>query len=158
MAWTKLGSTVLDATNNNIIVEFTPKNYLYVLAHILPSGVITSGVRFNDDSTASYTYMRVLNGGSAGSEGGLSYYAGASIRSEAERGIITMYIQNKDSTEKLIVSDLVFTAGTVPDNPVNRQSAVGKYTESDQIEKIDIVNQDAGTFYNGSELSVFGRD
>tara|TARA_R100001086_G_C11735435_1_gene230923 strand:+ start:185 stop:655 length:471 start_codon:yes stop_codon:yes gene_type:complete len=156
MAWTKLGSDSLDSTADSISVEFTSTNYLFVLAHILPSGSITTGMRFNDDDSAYYTYNQ-RNTDTLDSGDEQTSYPGASIPEEAQRAIITMYVQNFDSTEKLFVSDLLYTNGAVPGNVPIRQSAVGKWIEGDQIEKITLFTG-ANNYYTGTELSVFGSD
>lgn len=154
--WEELGRTTLTSTSDAITISsFTAKKYLLFLFYAIPSGAISGGVRFNNDSGTNYSRRRSINGGSDLTDAN-STNIGLAMNQES---FSTLFVINSATEEKLTIQEKIGNgasgAGTAP----GRDEGVGKWgNTSSQITRVDLVNFGAGDFAAGSQVVVLGHD
>jgi hypothetical protein len=159
MAWEKLGSaTVSSGTSDSISTDtFTAKKYLMIQVHTIPDGQVTANYRFNADTGSNYARRQSSNGASDGTAISQDHLlAGHGVSGETT--LVTSYIINEASKEKLVITQImgaVAGAGNAPD----RRELVGKWANtSAQITSVTLYNNDSGSFAAGTEILVYGTD
>lgn len=155
--WEEIGRTTLKTAGDTLSVANLPaRKYLSFRASIIPSGVVQTNLRFNNDSATNYAF-RYTNNNAVGS-------TGVSIGQVNDL--------NNTSNYLVVVGDVMNVAtqvksGFVKSNDSSTSAATApNYVEfyfkwantSVQISRIDILNVGAGDFAIDSELVILGHD
>jgi hypothetical protein len=156
--WEELGRTTLGSAGNSIVVNFSARKYLMILAQLSATGgTITGLTRFNNDAGSNYS-RRVSDNGAADvtntSGSGIEISAGGAAAPFQAHG----YISNIQTLEKIYTG---WATGATPGagNAPFRSERTGKWANtSNQITMIDVQNAGTGQFAIGSEVIVLGHD
>jgi|TARA_R110002020_G_scaffold124883_1_gene281998 hypothetical protein len=159
MTWDFLSSTTLTEAGDTIDSgTIQAKKTLFVQVFGIATGNLDACViRFNG-STSGYS-IRKDNDGDGGStntnENGINYMsANASQNHYAD-----FQIMNIDGEPKILIDRTVRDGGSGAGSPPSRKVMLGKWTGTDQITQIQVVNRDGSGSYNtNSYLNVFGSD
>ena len=155
----------LNGTNNGATFSsdtFTPtsfvaKDNLMILYHGLASGNIAGRIRFNSDSSSSYSQRGSRNGGSDGTGGSrtnVSHTLSPATNSSDEFGVSN--VMNKSDQEKLWITHSMDTLDGANQDP-NRSEIVGKWANtSDSISSVSVYESESGSFDTNSEVVVLG--
>ena len=158
--WVELGRTTLGSPGDSIALTSIPdKRYYMVLTSIDTSGNAGEEFRFNSDSGSNYSERTSNGGGADGTEVSQSQapFGVASFITLPRIGV--SYISNFATKEKLLMSNAMQSGTAGASNAPNRKEFAGKWVNtSDPIDKIDVINRQAGDFATGSELVVLGWD
>lgn len=163
MVWQKLATKTLGADADDLdIGDVTPllgKKFLQILAHTLPSGVITEDYTFNNDGGVKYARRSSTNGG-ADTTNVSATKLELSFSAIADQLLGVHYALNINTEEKLGIYFLISdNAATGAGNPPVRGEFVYKFTETvNQITRIDINNVQAGSYATDSNLTALGTD
>ena len=167
------GVSSLDGCKNDDIIEegelipaktlstgtFSAKKHLMIQMNVNPSGNASNYIRFNGDETNKYCFRRAEDGGSATSlinKSGVYWE-----RDYTEQGFATISLLNISSKEKLgIMNSMTHNGdGSGSSNVPKRGEIVFKWTGTDQITKIELVNVgQTGNYGEGTEIAVYGTD
>lgn len=156
--WEELGRTTLGSAGDTITVSSLPaRKYLKVKINLYDSGSIDANLRFNNDSGNNYAYRIATDGA-----------ADATTTSTAQivpsaAGTFDHYIElditNVASAEKGVIglANRLNTAGA--GNAPGRRETIAKWANtSDAINRIDVINGQAGSYDTGSEVIVLGHN
>lgn len=158
--WQELGRNTLTVAGDTLSVTSLPaRKYLYILLAVQGTGgTISVGIRFNNDSSANYSYRLSANGGadSTGVSDNSALITGATTYANF---IFNANIINIAAQEKLMVgwrhNPGTAGAGNLPD----RTEHLSKWANTAaQINRIDAVNLGTGDYAIGSELIVLGHN
>ena len=161
MAWELLGSTKLTSAGDIITVDnLTAKKFLYVQYFIIPSGSLDNiSARFNDDSGSNYARRYSTDGGADGASTSLNKLRFRSGGAVSNTFFGEFPIINISDEEKLVISHQVRNNTNGASNAPSRAEMVGKWANtSDQITRIDLIQDGSGDFAADSELVVWGTD
>lgn len=158
--WLELNRTPLVAPSDTIDVTVPKKRFLMILAFLDNSGSITPRLRVGTttiDVAANYTNKFSANGG--GDSPSVSDTSMIAGETGSYPRFVIFWIDNSPSGEKFAliqsVSRDVAGSGTAP----SRVEIVSKWqSQSDQIDKIQLLNTGTGDFDTGSEVVVLGWD
>lgn len=155
--WEELGRTTLSGAGDTIsVTPVAARKHLRIIISGLQSGSIRPLVRFNNDSGNNYAYRTSTNGGADATANTQS--AISTIGTGAVDVLVVLDVVNIASKEKY-VSGTYINSATGAGNAPSRIEIVGKWVNtSDQITRVDIVNDQAGDFAIGSEVVVLGHD
>jgi hypothetical protein len=160
MTWDFLASTVLDSSNSTIDSgTIEEKKNLYVQVFGIPDGNLDACViRFNGDTDPNYSLYKQNDGTTASSntdENGINYM---SANTTTDSHFADFQIMNIDGKPKILIDRTVRCASGANNAP-NRKVMVGKWTGTDPITQIEIVNRDGtGDYAANSYLNIFGSD
>ena len=157
--WEELADVTLSSSGALSSGTITAKKYLWVQAYCsgAASGSPDGYVKFNN--TGNYTHKRSHNGGSATSSSSDSI----GIRADGSGGttprFFNFFIINKSADEKMLISQSVTQQAAGATNAPTRTVASGKWIDtSNQITRIDIVNQSSLDWTAGSFIKVWGSN
>jgi hypothetical protein len=159
--WEELKITTVTGspTDNINSGAFTAKRYLLVVIHCFASGTGgISGADLKFNSTASGYNRRYSTNFAAGATGTSEAALGGAGTASGTTGdtIFGVWlISNNDGAEKLCIGDYNYTTPSASDSPNSRQIA-GKWTGTDQITNIEVINNGGGSFDVGSTVKIFG--
>jgi len=155
--WEKLGDDIASHGDDTMEVSVSDYQYYLLLGHCMKNGAINAKLRFNDDSSSHYAYTSYANGG-------VKFESAPDSRIDLYRDtddkFFMAYIDNTQQDVKQVISkDMENTDTGSGDTPV-RDQTVGKYVPSSNtsITKINVFNDNAGSFTTGSEILVLGAD
>jgi hypothetical protein len=138
-----------------ILDEHTMK-FLLVRAYIIPSGTVEALLRFNDDSSASYSRRQSANGAAD-----TTNVSATSI--DLGNGTFTtprqfdILIVNKTAKEKLVMVQQVGPGTAGAANAPTRLEQVGKFVVTvNQIMRVSIINAQSGEYAAGSRIINLG--
>ena len=162
MAWGKAGSTTLTTTGDTITVsDTTASDFNQTLSHVIQtSGNIRMATRVGNgsiDTGSNYANGSSENGGAKSNATSQTYHKNSG--SVASDMFTINYAVNIATEEKLFISHNIVRstagAGTAP----QRMNSVGKWANtSNQFDSIETVNDQAGDYASGSNLTVLGSD
>jgi hypothetical protein len=151
--WEELGRTTLASAGDTISVTgLASKKYLLVLVSIAASGANNMVIRFNNDSSSIYHFRASNDGGADGTASDASSIT-VSVSSTTSKAS-TIQIFNFENVSKLVQGHTIVSAA-----PPNRREFAGRWTNNtDFINRIDIINTEAGDYAAGSEVIVLGHN
>lgn len=123
---------------------------LRVIMFLMPSGNITSNLRFNNDSGSNYAFNRVT--GDSVSQTSV----GTGNSNLDQYSVIDIY--NRSATEKLINWYTTFGSASAAAAPIWDRVTGKWHNTSAQITRVDAINGGSGDFAAGSRLIVLGKD
>lgn len=159
--WTEVGRTTLGVAGDSILVTGLPnKRYYQVLTSLLPTGGNTTGrIRLGNttiDSGTNYAQRISINGGADGTNATQPRWQGSAFSTPTPH-FQNYYISNLSANEKLGIGHAMIqnTAGAA--NPPQRSEWAQKWTNAvNPIERIETLNDQAGSYDIGSEMVVLG--
>ena len=157
--WKELGRTTLSSAGDAINVSsFAAKDNIMILQHGIPSGNISSRLRFNSDTGSNYAQRGSRNGGSDASGASRDNVSFSLNPGNASVEWLIAKVINKSDKEKLWISHGIDgTAGA--GNDPNRSEIVGKWANtSAQITTVNVYHTEGGDYAAGSECVVLGCD
>ena len=155
-SWKELGRATLSSDGDSLDVgSITAKDNLMIISYVKEtSGSLHASLRFNNDSGSNYAHRSSTNGGSdwtSTSQDKLRHGAGTSNT----RQFNVSTIINKSDQEKLVHTSMAYTQ----DGTLYREETVGKWANSSaQINDVELLNTQSGSFDSGSEIIVMGFD
>lgn len=158
-AWQELADVELGSAGDSLSSgTFTAKKFLRWEAYILPSGVYTIQLRFNNDSGANYAHRYTIDntvGSSGTSVTNIGNFEGAAANPITIRG----ECNNFTATQKLGFTRSVSGSSSAATAPAYVDFYFKWANTSAQITRLDIINVAASTdMAAGSRLVVYGRD
>lgn len=153
-----LKRTVLTAAGDTISVTPIPlRDDLRVVVRCGDSGAIAATMRFNNISTATYSYwVSYSRAAGAVTASANAYAIHAATASESYGFKSDINIWNSASEFKVIDSRSADAFGTDATSSVNFSESFGKWASTSQVTRIDILNGGAGDFAIGSYVEVYG--
>lgn len=128
----------------------TARKFLKVILFLIPSGNISSNLRFNNDSGANYAFNRV----SGDSVSQTSIGTGNS----ALKQYSVFDIYNRTATAKTVQQYTVFGQASAATAAIWDRTIGEWHNTSVQITRIDAINGGSGDFAVGSRMIVLGHD
>ena len=159
MAWGKLGSETLTSSGDLMNTGTIASNkFIQVLGHLQDTGgIIYDFMRFNSVSTSTYARRRSVNGASEGTVVNNTF--NEISNNTASDHFHVSYIFNLASEEKLVMNFSCEQKATGASNIPERYESYGKWAEtSNAITSIQMVNEGAGSYDTGSNISALGSD
>lgn len=159
--WEEIARTTLAVAGDTITVSSIPaRKYLKIIfMGIATGGTLDSNIRYNNDSSALYSYQGTLNGAfaSAVTQTGQPVESGTVASGGVE--FSETAILNIATLEKIGFMSTSSTGTTGSgSSPVNITAGVKWSNTSAQISRVDAVNTGTGDFAIGSEIVVLGHD
>ena len=136
------------------------KKYLMVQYKIVADGTLDNiAAQFNNDTGNNYAY-RVSVDGSADStvtsNSKIRFRFGSAVSNDF---FGTLNIINESTKEKLVINDQIRSNTAGAGNAPSRAENVAKWANtSNQITRVDIIQDGSGSFTDGSEITVYGTD
>ena len=163
MAWEKLGSNKLGVAGNTITVDgFTAKKHLMIQLHTFTTGGNTKpALRFNNDSGSNYANRDSQDGGADATE---TSVAEIRLSQDGHGGTVgqfgsTINVINETTEEKLVIAETIRVNATGAGTAPARYEIASKWSDtSNQITRVDIINEGTGNFDVDSEVTVYGTD
>lgn len=159
--WEELGRTTLGSAGDTITVSsFAARRYLKIITTVFDTGGAISGLlRFNNDSGNNYSRRYSVNGSGTDTTqvSQSSILAHSVSAANPQRAEIDVYNVAADEKVCTILATGASTAGagTAP----SRIDGGGKWSNTtDQITRVDYINDGAGDFAIGSEVVVLGHN
>lgn len=158
--WEELARTTLSGAGDTIsVTSITARRYLRVIVSARDTGgTIGFLARFNNDTSANYARRYSVNGAADTTE---TSQTSILVGSVAVAGPMTsdVFIDNFGTDEKTVLFHAGSASTAGAGNAPSRVEGSGKWVNtSDQITRIDIVNNGSGDFAIGSEVVVLGHD
>ena len=160
--WKEVGRTTLGSAGDTIDVTSLPdKRYYMVLTDIIASGTVGIRHRLGNssiDTGSNYADRNSVDGGSDGTNtSGTAIGVGGGGSTGGE--FFNCFVINNASNEKLFIIHSVKQntagAGTAP----RRKEVVGKWSNtSNQINIVEYLQSEAGSFDTGSFIKVWGSN
>ena len=160
--WEELASVELTSAGDSISSgTFTAKKYLWIQGYVKASGAIQGKIRVGNvtiDTGSNYADRNSVDGGSDGTNtSGTAIGVGGGGSTGGE--FFNCFIINNASNEKLFIIHSVKQntsgAGTAP----RRKKVVGKWSNtSNQINIVEYLQSEAGSFDTGSFIKVWGSN
>lgn len=158
--WEELGRTTLGSAGDTITVNNIPaRKYLIILANLTATGGnINALVRFNNDTGNNYS-RRVSDNGAADSTATSASSIGA-IDAVADGPVNVRMLTTNVAAQEKIIEFQGYRRGTAgAGNAPARREGLGKWANtSDQITRVDVINDSTGDFAIGSEVVVLGHN
>lgn len=163
MAWQKLGSTKLTSAGDTITVDnLTAKKHLMIQLHTFTTGGNTKpALRFNNDTGSNYANRDSQDGGSDATETSVSEIR---LSQDGHGGTVghftsTINVINESSKEKLVIAETIRVNATGAGTAPARYEITSKWANTtNQITRVDIINEGTGDFAADSEVTVYGTD
>lgn len=154
----ELGRTTLGGAADTIsITSFSARKYLKILVSCIQSGQISIAFRFNNDTGSNYSYRYSANGGADTT--GTSQTYGAATTNETSDQFSVIEVVNIAAKEKLASARSASFASSGAGSAPTKWETNSKWANtSNQITRIDIINNGSGDFAAGSEVVVLGHD
>ena len=162
MAWGKAGSTTLTTTGDTITVsDTTASDFNQTLSHVIQtSGNIRMATRVGNgsiDTGSNYANGSSENGGAKSNATSQTYHKNSG--SVASDMFTINYAVNIATEEKLFISHNIVRSTAGSGTAPQRMNSVGKWANtSNQFDSIETVNDQAGDYASGSNLTVLGSD
>ncbi len=158
-SWKELGRTTLSSTGDAINVSnFAAKDNIMILQHGIPSGNISSRLRFNSDTGSNYAQRGNRNGGSDATGGSRDNVSFSLNPGNASDEWLIATVTNKADKEKLWISHGIDGTQGANQDP-NSTEVVGKWANtSAQITTVNVYHSEGGDYAVGSECVVLGCD
>ena len=160
--WEELASVELTSAGDSISSgTFTAKKYLWIQGYVKASGAIQGKIRVGNgtiDTGSNYADRNSVDGGSDGTNtSGTAIGVGGGGSTGGE--FFNCFVINNASNEKLFIIHSVKQntagAGTAP----RRKEVVGKWSNtSNQINIVEYLQSEAGSFDTGSFIKVWGSN
>jgi hypothetical protein len=160
--WEELADVTLSSAGDNLSSgTFTAKKYLWIQGYVKASGAIQGKIRVGNgsiDTGSNYADRNSVDGGSDGTNtSGTAIGVGGGGSTGGE--FFNCFVINNTSNEKLFIIHSVKQnttgAGTAP----RRKEVVGKWSNtSNQINIVEYLQSESGSFDTGSFLKVWGSD
>ncbi len=160
--WEELASVELTSAGDSISSgTFTAKKYLWIQGYVKASGAIQGKIRVGNgtiDTGSNYADRNSVDGGSDGTNtSGTAIGVGGGGSTGGE--FFNCFVINNASNEKLLIIHSVKQntsgAGTAP----RRKEVVGKWSNtSNQINIVEYLQSESGSFDTGSFIKVWGAD
>lgn len=156
-AFTEIGRAILTVAGNTLTVSgLPPRKYLKILWLGIPNGAIRGCLRLNNDSANNYAARLSVNGGADSADVGVARIAIEQITATIRRTEYDLYnIASQEKMLNFVTSDNA-SAGSAA--TPGRIEGSAKYVGSAVVTRVDMINDQAGTFNVGSELVVLGKD
>ena len=157
--WTELASTTLTSDQSTISSgTFTAKKYLMFSMFSKQSSTGDPRLRFNSDSTTTYSQRRSTNGGADTTDISITGIVNLHPSIADKPSFIWGYIINVSSKEKLVIVHNVDYGGSGAGMVPNRVEEVAKWANtSSQITSLDW-SLNTGNYRSGTILKVWGSD
>ena len=158
-SWKELGRTTLNSAGDAINVSsFAAKDNIMILQHGIPSGNISSRLRFNSDTGSNYAQRGSRNGGSYATGTSRDNVSFSLNPGNASDEWLIATVTNKADKEKLWISHGIDGTSGANQDP-NRSEIVGKWANtSAQITTVNVYHTESGDYAAGSECVVLGCD
>ncbi len=153
-SWTELDRTTLACAGDVITVNcLADKEFYHILVHEIACGDARGGITFNNDSCMNYAERRNANGGCDNLG---TCRANLRLGGDVHDKINSMHVSNRGEHLSIWRSADIVAAGecTVP----SRLEGVGKWVSCSQISRVDLTNDQGGSFSACSEVIVLGWD
>lgn len=158
-SWKELDRVTLTSAGDTIDTgTFTAKDNMMIMYHIIKSGdARVDKIRFNNDSGSNYA-SRQSDGG--GSDSTATSQTGVLDTTSSTGDEFTVGdFANISGQEKLVVSHLVNQNNTGAGNAPRRLENFYKWANtSAQVNQVQLINEQSGSFDSGSEIVVLGYD
>lgn len=160
--WTELGRTKLGAASNVITVDpIAARKWLKILICLMPNDANPINMRMsfnNDKAGTNYCQRKSYNGAADGTSINLAQLTLHSVNS-SNKQIAEVIVENQQTQEKQVIwhqtKETGAGAGAAPD----RTEGVGKWVNTTaQITRIDVEENQTGSFAPDSEVIVLGHD
>ncbi len=161
--WEELASVELGAAADSLDTSvFTAKKYLWVQAYIKNSSTINIRGRVGNttvDTGSNYADRDNENGGTDATSTSANQFLTWNIGGYAYSTFINMFWINNSANEKLCIGSQVIrsTAGAAT-APIRREGVIKWANTSAQINRIELFQDDAGSFDTGSIIKVWGAN
>jgi hypothetical protein len=144
--------------SDTITGNFTAKDNLMILQHGIPSGNISSRLRFNSDTGSNYAQRGSRNGGSYATGTSRDNVSFSLNPGNASDEWLIATVTNKADKEKLWISHGIDGTSGANQDP-NRSEIIGKWANtSDSITSVNVYHSEGGDYATGSECVVLGCD
>jgi len=163
-SWKESDRFKLSSADDEIDVSITPKDNIMILVSAIPSGDIEVGLQLGTGGTIDTGNNYAVRRSNNGATDAVSPTSGTTGRSNIDTNLVqtdafsVMNIANVSGQEKLVIGNLVNRstsgAGTSPD----RVEFLGKWSNTNLINKIRIQQTTNGDFAQNSECVVLGCD
>lgn len=158
--WEEIARATLSSSAASISLTSIPaRKYLHVIVMAFATGgTVNMGMRFNNDSSANYTYRYNTNGGADGTgTSQTTTFIDAGLTSTQPIFSINDII-NIANQEKYMMTHA--TTSAAGNNANNRTEISTKWTNTtNQITRMDIINPGGtGQFATGTEVIVLGHN
>ena len=140
---------------------FTPTPYLMILNNSVgESGTLSgSDLRFNGGVGGNYSRRYSTDGGTDATGINEAMLGGTGTTNTDGEQWLVWYLDNFASDEKTQIAHTMFQTGTGGGNVPSSREVVGKWAEStNDIERIEVINNGGGDFSSDSEVIVLGSD
>jgi hypothetical protein len=156
--WEELGRATAASGDTLSLTPISARKYLRVLIYLVPTGGTVRGIfRFNNDSSANYALRYSGNGGADTTAAAQS--AGFINVAAAQQTLITLDIVNIAAQEKVAHGFNTLNGVNGAANIPNRSEGSFKWANTtDQITRIDVINDGTGDFASGTEIIVLGHN
>ena len=137
------------------------KHLMIQIKNITTGGAVSQRLTFNNDTGNNYAVRNSFDGGSDNTQtSGANINAGHNDDLVTDSvGFTTTYVINEASKEKLAISESVSGESAGAGNAPTRDECVFKWANtSNQITRVDITNNKAGSYAEGTEITVYGTD
>lgn len=155
--WEEIGRTVLGVAGDTISVASLPaRKYLRVIAILLNSGALDGRIRFNNDSGNNYASKASTNYAAGADSTSASSITG--WLSGSDSAYIIMDIINIANQNKSVIMQESGVGGAASSAPFSVELRGKWVNTSNQISRVDFLNNGAGDFAIGSEVIVLGHN
>ena len=150
------------ATADVITVDsLAAKKHLMIHAKVITTGgAVSQRMTFNNDTGSNYAQRRQADGASDSPGTSKSSIDGLNDDLVTDSvGFTTYFIINEAAKEKLVIAEAVSGEAAGAGNAPTRDECVFKWANtSNAITRVDINNNKAGSYAEGSEVTVYGTD
>ena len=159
---TVLGSTEAATADTLSVTGMEARKHLMIqIKNVTTGGAVSQRLTFNNDTGNNYAVRNNFDGGSDNTQtSGANINAGHNDDLVTDSvGFTTTYVINEASKEKLAISESVSGEAAGAGNAPTRDECVFKWANtSNQITRVDITNNKAGSYAEGTEITVYGTD
>lgn len=156
--WQELSSIQADGSSTNLS-SGTISGKKYLLAQIYQQGTSADlSINFNNDTGSNYCDRYNINNAEGTRTNQTKFQNWLHQGYGGQSSLITMFIINNSSNEKLVIAHSITTGGSTSANVPRLGNWIGKWTNtSSQITEIE-TNSQTGNFGTSSFIKVWGAD
>lgn len=156
--WEKLADVTLGSAGDTLSTgTMTARKFLKYFIYVVPTGAVTSQMRFNNDSGANYSFRYTIDntvGSSGTSSTNIGNFDGAGNNPHSVFGEIINFLATVKFGKATSISGTTSAAAA----PAYVEFYHKWANTSVQITRIDLINVGAGSFDTGSRIIVVGHD
>ena len=158
-SWKELDRVTLTQSGADLDTGvFTAKDNIMILAHLLPDSTTACDLTFNGSTGNEYAYRLSNNDGSDDTSNSSKAKIDCRYNSNQNTFLVSQW-SNVSGKEKLGQIDTVHDeAGAGSSSVPDRREIVGKWTGTNQINRVKFNKDTFNNFASGSEIVVLGFD